>query len=415
MQINRFSFGTGDRFAHQGIAQLKATLKAQESGLEITHVWNKSNREHLTVKSSPADVRREAEEAVEALGFKGQYLVDADHINMNNVDAFIEPSDFFTIDVADYIGQKASDKDLEGFVEKQKAYLGKLEIEGISSQYMVSADFLRNVAEKYLFAAQEAARIYQYIAATKGKGNFIPEVSMDEVDEPQTPDELFFILAALADAGVPLQTIAPKFTGRFNKGVDYVGNVEQFAREFEEDILVINKAIKEFNLPANLKLSVHSGSDKFSIYKPIREITRKHNVGVHVKTAGTTWLEEAIGLAEAGGEGVEIVVKIYEQALERFEELTNPYRTVIDIHREHLPHPAEVKTWGGIKIANTIRHDQQHPDFNAGFRQLMHCAYKLAGEMGSEYTNALLKYSEVVGRNVTYNLYERHLKPLFID
>ena len=126
---------------------------------------------------------------------------------------------------------------------------------------------------------------------------------MDETENPQTPLELFFILAAIADEGIPAQTIAPKFTGRFNKGVDYVGDVVQFEKEFNDDLATIAFAISEFNLPYNLKLSIHSGSDKFSIYGPIRDALRRTGAGVHVKTAGTTWLEELIGLAEAGGEG----------------------------------------------------------------------------------------------------------------
>ncbi len=79
--------------------------------------------------------------------------------------------------------------------------------------------------------------------AKKGKGNFVTEVSMDETDLPQTPDEMAFILAAIAAEGIPANTIAPKFTGRFNKGVDYVGSVAQFEKEFEEDVLVIAWAV----------------------------------------------------------------------------------------------------------------------------------------------------------------------------
>jgi putative heme-binding domain-containing protein len=125
---------------------------------------------------------------------------------------------------------------------------------------------------------------------------------MDETDSPQTPAELLIILAALSDQHVPIQTIAPKFTGRFNKGVDYVGDVAQFEKEFNDDLAVIAHAIKHFGLPETLKLSVHSGSDKFSIYPAIRRALQRSGAGLHVKTAGTNWLEELIGLAEAGGD-----------------------------------------------------------------------------------------------------------------
>ena len=120
---------------------------------------------------------------------------------------------------------------------------------------------------------------------------------------------------------MPIQTIAPKFTGRFNKGVDYVGDLAQFEREFNDDLCVIAHAVKQYGLPANLKLSVHSGSDKFSIYPAIRRALAKHGAGVHVKTAGTTWLEEVIGLAEAGGAGLALAKEIYAEALSHMDEL----------------------------------------------------------------------------------------------
>jgi hypothetical protein len=414
MKLGKYSFGTGDRFAHQGEAQLKGSVLAKEAGIELTHVWNKSYREHKTVKSDPSSVRAEADAAVKALGWTGQYLVDADHINMNTVDGFVPHSDFFTLDVADYIGKLASKEEIDSFIKKYSGYKGDLNIPGIDTPFHIDDAFLNKIASSFLFATLEAGKIYRRIAELKGNEDFIAEVSMDEVDAPQTPAELFFILAAIADVGVKAQTIAPKFTGRFNKGVDYVGDVDQFAREFEEDILVIRHAIKEFGLPANLKLSVHSGSDKFSIYKPIRELTKKYDTGVHVKTAGTTWLEELIGLAEAGAEGLELAKAIYGQALDRFDELTGPYATVIDVQIEGLPTAEEVNSWSGEKYANTLRHNQKHPDFNLQFRQLLHCGYKVAAEYGDTYFNALDKYKDIIAKNVTENIFERHIKPLFL-
>ena len=95
-----------------------------------------------------------------------------------------------------------------------------------------------------------------------------------------------------------------------------LGDVEQFEREFNEDLAVIAFAVRTYGLPATLKLSVHSGSDKFSLYGPIRRALERFNAGIHVKTAGTTWLEELIGLAEAGGDGLEMAKEIYATALE---------------------------------------------------------------------------------------------------
>ena len=414
MRLEKFSFGIGDRFAHQGKAQLAALLKAKERGVLIIPVWNKSNREHRAVKTSPETVRAEADAAVKALGWTDPYHVDADHITLNTVDGFIPSSDFFTLDVADSIGKAAQQAEIKAFVDRHKKYTGKLSIPGIEEQFEISEAMLGQIAAKFLLAAIEAGNLYHHIAAVKGEDNFITEVSMDEVVNPQTPAELFFILAALSDNKIRLQTIAPKFTGRFNKGVDYAGDLEQFAKEFEQDILVINYAVKEFSLPENLKLSVHSGSDKFSLYRPISQLIKKHNAGIHLKTAGTTWLEEITGLAEAGNGALELVKEIYSDAMQRFDELCQPYATVIDINKSRLPAAEEVRTWSGTRFANTLRHDEQHPDFNPDFRQFLHLAYKVAAEKADRYTTALEKNSGIVALNVTTNLFERHLFPLFL-
>ncbi|MGB8357319.1 MAG: tagaturonate epimerase family protein, partial [Bacteroidales bacterium] len=124
-ETGKYSFGIGDRFSHQGKAQLEALMKASETlGIKITPVWNKSNREHNIVHSEPSDTRAEADAAVRELNYKGPYFVDADHINLTTVGRFIESSDFFTLDVADYIGKKASDTDIEGFVESHRSFCG---------------------------------------------------------------------------------------------------------------------------------------------------------------------------------------------------------------------------------------------------------------------------------------------------
>jgi tagaturonate epimerase len=415
MKLENFSFGMGDRFAHQGEAQLAAVLKAKQQGVSITPVWNKSNREHKAVHTAPLALRVEADAAVMALGWSGPYRVDADHITLATVDAFIPCSDFFTLDVADFIGKPAPAKEVEAFIERRKKYVGSLAIPGIDARFEITEAMLRAVADKFLMAAIAAGELYRHIAAAKGEDNFIAEVSMDEVADPQTPVELFFILSALADSGIKAQTIAPKFTGRFNKGVDYVGNLQQFEKEFEEDILVIKHAIKEFGLPENLKLSVHSGSDKFSLYGPISRLVKKHDAGIHLKTAGTTWLEEMIGLAEAGHEALALAKEIYAQALGRFDELCGPYATVIDVDKSRLPAAEVVNSWNGEKFANTLRHNEKHPDFNPAFRQLLHVAYKVAAENSDRYYAALEKYKTIVAAHVTQNLYDRHIVPLFLS
>jgi len=413
MQLGKYSIGVGDRFAHQGKAQLSAIMKANEKGLDISPVWNKSNREHIYVHTHPSDVRKEADAAVVALGFKGKYFVDADHINLTTVAPFVEPSDFFTLDVASFIGKPSSEQDVKAFIASCEKYMGELLIPGIEHPFHITKELLEEIAGKFLAATQQASEIYKYLVENKGVGNFVTEVSMDEVESPQTPTDMLFILKMLADKGVPAQTIAPKFTGRFNKGVDYRGDLDQFTKEFEEDVLVIDYAVKEFGLPEELKLSVHSGSDKFSIYPIMASVIKKYNKGLHLKTAGTTWLEEVIGLAVAGDEGLVCAKQIYANSYNRKDELCAPYADVIDIDGSQLPSVEEVNGWSSEKFANTLRHIPGHPDYNSNFRQLIHVAYKVASEMGTAYTSLLEKYSDIVGQCVEENIYDRHLKRLF--
>ncbi|MBR4843130.1 MAG: hypothetical protein IK006_08585 [Bacteroidaceae bacterium] len=412
--LGKYSFGIGDRFSHEGKAQLAALIEgAGRYPFEFVPVWNKSNREHQIVNTEPSDTRREADEAVKALGYGKPYFVDADHINMNNVDRFIDASDFFTIDVADYIGKPADSDSTSKFVENNLKYIGTLTVPGIQEPFKVDRALLETLAAKYLFAAQEAGRIYRHIASKKGADNFVTEVSMDEVDSPQTPIEIFFILSALAQEQIPAQTIAPKFTGRFNKGVEYVGDTAQFEKEFREDLLVIDYAVKVFGLPQGLKLSIHSGSDKFSIYPIMGRLIRQYDKGIHIKTAGTTWLEENIGLALADEKALELAKRIAIAALGRMEELCIPYATVIDINPAKLPTAAQIESWTGEQYARALRHNRQDPLYNPDFRQLVHVSYKIAAELGDEYYAALKRNAAVIAEQVKENLLDRHISRLF--
>ncbi len=415
LKLEKYSIGTGDRFGKEAAAQLRAIMKGVERGADLALVWNKSYREHKIINTEPQSVRAAADKAVKELNWTGGYHVDADHINLETVGLFIDSSDFFTLDVADFTGKKADRKSINEFVDSCTAYLGPLNIPGLSPPPVITKEKLLNISEKYLLAVKEAGKIYRHIESVKGKGNFITEVSMDETEVPQTPEELFFILKAISDEKIPAQTIAPKFTGRFNKGVEYIGDLKKFDGEFGQDLLVIKKAVELFDLPENLKLSVHSGSDKFDLFPIIRRHIKKLDAGVHVKTAGTTWLEEIIGLAEAGESGLKMAKEIYRKSFSRYNELTAPYSTVIDIDMEQLPSPEAVENWSAEKYARTLRHDRMDPEYNLHFRQLLHVGYKIAAEMGDKFMEALELARETVERNVTYNILERHIKPLFLE
>jgi len=412
LQLGKFSLGVGDRFAHQAKAQLQACIEAQKAGAEVIPVWNKSNREHNIIGSEPYSTRAAADAAVKALHWTKPYYCDADHINLTTVDRFLAPCDFYTIDVADYIGKPAQQASIDKFLKRRSDLKGKIRLDGLDEPIEITPELLQATAAKFLFAIEEAGKVYRKIESAKGKGNFIPEVSMDETDAAQTPAELLIILAAIADEGIPIQTIAPKFTGRFNKGVDYVGDVAQFRREITLDVAAISTAVRQFGLPQNLKLSVHSGSDKFSIYSAIHATTKQQ--GVHLKTAGTTWLEEIIGLAEAGGAGLDLAKEIYVQAYEHRDELCGPYATVIDIDPAKLPSPSTVKGWSSEQYTSALRHNPHAPAYNSSFRQLLHVGFKIAAKMGRRYLDLLEANEAVIARNVTENLFDRHIAPVFL-
>ncbi len=326
------------------------------------------------------------------------------------MDKFTPYCDFFTIDVADFIGKQVAEAEVARFIAAHSTLVGD-----VTSPVAISLKDIESCARKYLAAVSEARKVYERIAAARPDGNFHVEVSMDETDAPQSPAEMAVILSAIAEAKIPVQTIAPKFSGRFNKGVDYVGNVADFMTEFEADAKVAIWAAKRFGLPESLKLSIHSGSDKFSLYPGVAKIVRKLGCGLHLKTAGTTWLEELVGLAEAGGGGLELAKKVYASAYARYDELAGPYASVIDVSPARLPTPEKVQTWSSEEYVSALRHDQSNPAFNPDLRQLLHIGYKVAAEMGTTYLDALEVYRESIGRNVTVNLYERHLTPLFLE
>ena len=142
-------------------------------------------------------------------------------------------------------------------------------------------------------------------------------------------------------------------------------------------------------------------------------LIRQYDKGIHIKTAGTTWLEENIGLALADAGALEIAKKIAISALGRMEELCIPYATVIDINPEKLPSAEQIRSWSGDEYARALRHNQKDNLYNPDFRQLVHVSYKIAAELGNEYYDALKRNSSVIAGQVGENILSRHVARLF--
>ncbi len=409
MRLSRFSIGTGDRFGLEGEAQIAAFKELRAHGGEADIVWNKSNREHVIIGSSPADQANAAATSIKNTGWDGKWFVDADHISLKTVDWFLSHCNFFTIDVAETIGRQASAGARAAYLAQAQFLLEK----GAAPVAVIQAD-IETVADKFLAAVQEAGNTYRYIAERKPKDSFVVELSMDETDAPQTPAQVAAILVAVAAEKIPLSTFAPRFPGKFLKGIDYVGEVAEFVSAFEAETKIVLWASDRLGLPKGFKLSVHTGSDKFKLYKGIHEIVTRLGAGVHLKTAGTTWLEEIVGLAEADGEGLALAKRVYAAAYARIDELTAPYANVVEIDRARLPRPGEVAAWDSKTFVNALRHEPGSQTMQPDMRQLMHVGFKIAAEMGQEYTGALVEYRESVARNVQRNLYARHLLPIIL-
>ncbi|HJY08135.1 MAG TPA: hypothetical protein VJ323_17585 [Bryobacteraceae bacterium] len=142
IELAKYSIGVGDRFAHQAKAQLRACMLADEHGIEVIPVWNKSNREHTIIGSEPVSARTAADEAVKALNWNRPYHLDADHINLGTVDRFIEPCDFYTIDVADWIGKPADKASIDGFVARHPELAGEIKIPGVDRPFRITLEFV---------------------------------------------------------------------------------------------------------------------------------------------------------------------------------------------------------------------------------------------------------------------------------
>jgi hypothetical protein len=408
MRLPRFTFGIGDRFACSGRAQLRAFPRIDG----IAPVWNKSWREHRLIGSEPATVRAAAAAAVAAEGWTGPWFVDADHVGAEALPRFAPHCDFFTLDVAEAMGRRAGPEAVAAFLDRHGDLATTVGWPGMERTLTITRDELAAAAARVLDAAMQAVTLHRQLEALRPDGAYAVEVSLDETDEVQGPAEIVAVLAVLADAGISADTIAPRFPGRFNKGVDYVGDVTAFAQSFAADAAAAAWASTRLGMRNQTRLSVHSGSDKFAIYPAIRAAVTRLGTGLHLKTAGTTWLAEVEGLALAGREGLELAQRIYAGAYAGLAEMVAPYAPVVDISVARLPAPALVANWDGRRFAAALHHDAACPEFNRDFRQLIHVGFPVAARLGGAFTAARRRCADIIDPVVTDNLSARHLRQL---
>lgn len=318
------SFGFGDRLGLATSGHIAAVR-----GTNFAPVFaQQSVRENARTGRTPQQVMDDAKRAVDAAGWDAPWGADADHLKtVDDIPPFVEARyTFFTIDPGEYVDNAVDTDSID--VLKQKIVglpwdeLSRLYLTGNGNQPwgQFEAESLMRAAVKYSKAVRHAATMFARLSGMVDGFDF--EVSVDETDSPTTPLEHFFIASELTRAGVKFTSLAPRFIGRFEKGVDYIGGLDALDSELAKHAAVTAHF-------GTYKLSLHSGSDKFSVYP----LLQKHwGERIHVKTAGTSYLEALRVLAQYEPE---LFIKIYSLARERYETDKQTYHVSAEL--DHLP------------------------------------------------------------------------------
>jgi hypothetical protein len=338
----RTSAGFGDRLGLATPGHVRA-LRAAGGGLAPIFA-QQSIREMERTGRSPQEVLDDATWGVFAEGWQEGFGADADHLKTaEDIDACVAAGySFFTFDPGEYVddGAEAAGasalraaledvpwQDLEDLpADMMRRYLDSA-FEADGHKVRFDDVSLARAAVKYGAAVAHVARLYRHLRLAMGERAFEVEVSVDETERPTTHAQHVYISMELRRLGVRWMSLAPRYVGRFEKGVDYMGDVAGF----EED-LEVHAAIARTVSPAGpYKLSLHSGSDKFSIYPAFVRQTRGL---AHLKTAGTSYLE-ALRTVAAIDPG--LFREIYDCSRGRYEEDRASYHVSASLERAVQP------------------------------------------------------------------------------
>ena len=363
------SFGFGDRLGLATPGHIQALRNTQH---EIFPVFaQQSIRENTRTGRTPQDVIDDAKRAVEAAGWDAPWGADADHLKtVEDLLPFVEAGyTFFTVDPGAHVDNAADADSLPVLQEKAKGQnwdeLSALYLtgNGEAGYGAFGTESLLRAVVKYGRAIRQTVEMYRRLSQLKDAFDF--EISVDETDAPTTPLEHFFIANELTRAGVKFTSLAPRFIGRFEKGVDYIGDVAALDVEMAKHAAVTAHF-------GTYKLSLHSGSDKFSVYPLMVKHWGSH---LHVKTAGTSYLE---GLRVLAATETSLFERIWALGLERYATDRATYHVSAD--------PAKVPA--GLALPALL------DDFHA--REILHVTFGSAlMEFGAEIKSALVKHAEV--------------------
>ncbi len=337
----KLSVGFGDRLGLATPGHLRAARKAANVAPILAQ---QSMRENDRTGRSPQQVMDDAMWGVFLEGWREPWGADADHLKTTaDVDVCVAAGyTFFTVDPGDHVDNEGHTAPMDVLDAKVHAlpwtglydspeqlherYLGTVfEVEDWTLAF--DQTLLARAAVKYGRALAHTARLYRHLSATLRGRSFEFEVSVDETETPTSPLEHYFIARELSRLGVQWVSLAPRYGGRFEKGVDYIGDLEEFDQELAQ-----HAAIARVLGP--YKLSIHSGSDKFSIYP-----SYVHHAGslVHLKTAGTSYLEALRAIASAEPD---LFRRILTFALGRYHEDRATYH--VSAEADRVPRPDDV-------------------------------------------------------------------------
>ncbi len=343
------SVGCGDRLGLATPGHIRAVRRTDDFALIPAQ---QSMRENARTGRTPQEVLDDAMWGVLQEGWREPWGADADHLKTTeDVDLCVAAGyTFYTVDPGDEVDNEAHTDSLAILKAKvdslpwdvlddspaglEERYLGhRFEVEELIVEFDQMS--LARAAAKYGRAIAHTAEMYRHLAATTGNRAFELEVSVDETETPTSVQEHYFVASELARLGVQWVSLAPRYIGRFEKGVDYIGDLELFDAE-----LAKHAAIARVLGP--YKLSIHSGSDKFRVYPSFARHGREL---VHLKTAGTSYLEglRAVARVNAG-----LFRQILGFARQRYDQDRATYHVSANLGRVRRPEDLADQDLAGV-------------------------------------------------------------------
>jgi len=299
---------------------------------------------------SPHEVLDDVSWAVFQEGYRGGFAADADHLKTEeDIDeTFNAGFTMYTIDPSDYVDNEADEYSLNVLKNKfkklpwdaldcreddyYKEYLNKrFELSTLDKNHVLVFEFseenLLRAAVKYSVAIAHTVKLKRHLEELFGERKFDLEMSIDETETPTSILEHFFIASELKRLNVKVQGLALRFVGAFEKAIDYIGNPEEFERSLRDHVLIARSC-------GPYKLSVHSGSDKFSIYPILGKLARDL---IHLKTAGTSYLEALRVIAR---NDPPLLREILNYSFNCFEKDRKAYHVSTDL--SVIPNPSDI-------------------------------------------------------------------------